>query len=129
MCLKSVLVSHFLCLRKKKLHSHIYHSGDINEKYTLHFIQFTVISSIQFKSHLFKAIQQTQALELPGSDWKTPVPSVLKIGRLTLRTLSVLSDRTRCHAAAFNLFGWHLQRSWRLCNLLATGWEEPKRDE
>lgn len=65
MCLKSVLVSHFLCLRKKKLRSHIYHSGDINEKYTLHFIHFRLISSIQFKSHLFKAIQQNLGTGTP----------------------------------------------------------------
>lgn len=66
MCLKSVLVSHFLCLRKKKkLHSAIYHSGDINEKYTLHFIHFRLIFSVQFKSHLFKASQQNLGTGTP----------------------------------------------------------------
>lgn len=67
MCLKPMLVSHFLCLRKEKknLRSPIYHSGDINEKYTLHFIHFRLISSTQFKSHLFKAIQQKPSTGTP----------------------------------------------------------------
>lgn len=124
MCLKSVLVSHFLCLRKKKkkFHSRIYHSGDINEKCALHFIHFRLIPSIQFKSHLFKAIHKTQALGHPGSEWEGPLLSV------QVDSKGAVPDRQRWHrAAVFDLLGWHLLCQGRRCSFSAGGWGKPRK--